>query len=103
MWPYGTGKTITLLKFLIKSDSNRIFYINLRTKEDTSCYELKNLFKYESIKLFGGNIFNKEDIFCSQSERENYQNIIGEIENFNDKNIFILLFNIIKYLNKIIE
>jgi hypothetical protein len=101
--PYGTGKTITLLKFLIQSDLQRVFYINLWTVENTSSDELKNLFKYESIKLFGGNIFDKEDLFCPQSEKDIYLNIIKEIENFNDKNIFILLENIIKYLNQIQE
>ena len=99
--PYGTGKTITLLKFLIQSDLNRVFYINLWTIENTSTEELKNLFKYELIKLFGLNIFNSNDILCSKEEEKNYQNIIKEVNEFNGKNIFILLENIIKYIDNI--
>ena len=101
--PFGTGKTITLLKFLIQSDFYRVFYLNLGTIENNSSEELKNLLKYEAIKLFGGNIFNEKEIFCSESEKEIYKKIIGEIENFNDKNIFVLLENIIKHLNEIID
>ena len=101
--PFGTGKTITLLRFLIESDSNRIFYINLWTIAHTSITHLKNLFEYETIKLFGGNIFNKNEIFCLEDELDIYRKIIFEIENFNNKqNIFSLLGKIIKLMNEII-
>ena len=57
--PFGTGKTITLLKFVINSQLDRIFYINLWTIENTSLEELKILFKYESIKLLGEGNYGK--------------------------------------------
>ena len=99
--PYGTGKTITLLRFLIKSRSNRIFYVNLWTIENTSIDELKILFKYEILKLFGGNIFNKNEKFCSEKEIPIYQEIINEIDILKDKDIFILLEKIINIIDKI--
>ena len=100
--PFGTGKTITLLKFLIEYYDNRVFYINLWTIAHISIIYLKDLFKYESIKLFGGNIFNTNEKFCLSKEREIYQKIIYEIDNFVDKKkIFTLLEDIIKYLNEI--
>ena len=98
--PFGTGKTITLLKFLIESNSYRTFYINLYVITHTSIEHLKNLFKYESIKLFGGNIFKKDNEFCSNKDRLIYLEIVNEIDKFNDKKeIFSLLGNIIKCLN----
>ena len=98
--PFGTGKTITLLRFLI--DSNRIFYINLWTISHTSITHLKNLFKFESLKLFRGNLFNKKETFCLTEELYIYKNIIFEIENFNSKkNVFTLLEKIINLMNKI--
>ena len=100
--PFGTGKTVTLLKFLIETSSNRVFYINLWTIAHTSISHLKNLFKYESIKLFGGNIFNKYNFFCLFQERTIYEKIVQKIENFDDlKNIFSLLEDIIKLMNEI--
>ena len=100
--PFGTGKTITLLRFLIESDSNRIFYINLWTIAHTSITHLKNLFQYESIKLFGGNIFNKNEFFCLTEDLYIYKKIIFEIEKFNNKeNVFTLLEEIINLMNKI--
>ena len=100
--PFGTGKTITLLRFLIESDSNRIFYINLWTIDHTSLTHLKNLFKYESIKLFGGNIFNKNEKFCLEEDLYIYGKIINEINNFNNKKeIISLLEKIINLMNKI--
>ena len=101
--PFGTGKTITLLKFLIESNSDRMFYINLLTIKYTDYSELQRLFKYESIKLFGGNIFNENEKFCSEEEKNIYKKIIDEIEKFDEKkNIFLLLENIIKFLSEIL-
>jgi hypothetical protein len=101
--PFGTGKTITLLKFAINSPFYHIFYINLWTIENTSLEELRNLFKYESIKLFGLNIFNEEDAkFCSSTSKTIFWKIIELIEKFDDKTkIFLLLENIISLLSKI--
>ena len=100
--PFGTGKTVTLLKFLIESPNNRVFYVNLWTISHTYITYIKELFKYESIKLFGGNIFNSNEKFCLLDDREIYKKIINEIDNFVDKKkIFSLLENIIKYLNDI--
>lgn len=100
--PFGTGKTITLLKFLIESSLNRTFYINLFVIAHTSIEHLKNLFKYESIKLFGGNIFKQDDNFCINEDRHVYLAIVNEIDKFNEKkDIFYLLENIIIFLNKV--
>ena len=67
--PFGTGKTITLLKFLIESEFNRVLYINLWTIENTSSIEIKKLLKYESIKHFGLNFYN-EKIKCGDSVKD---------------------------------
>ena len=100
--PFGTGKTITLLKFVINSQLDRIFYINLWTIENTSLEELKILFKYESIKLFGRNFFNEDEMKIYGSNNENiYEEIIKKIEDFDDKKkIYLLLGDIISLLNK---
>ena len=99
--PFGTGKTITLLKFLINSPFNRIFYINLWTIENISLDEIKYLLKYELIKLLGSNIFNPNNKY-----EDNVKNIYREIEekinNFeNNKNIFSLLGTMIPLIHKL--
>ena len=100
--PFGTGKTVTLLRFLINSEYTKVFYINLWTIDNTSLIYLKKLFKYESIKLFGFNFFNKNERLCPNEDLEKYQNIITAIENFNNKNdIFVLLENITNLMNSI--
>ena len=100
--PFGTGKTITLLRFLIESRLNRVFYINLWTIENTSLEEIKILLKYESIKLFGFNYFNQDEKSKSNIENEICQKIIQQIDNFNNKkNIFLLLEAIIKTIIEI--
>ena len=99
--PFGTGKTITLLKFLIESEFNRVLYINLWTIENTSLVEIKKLLKYESIKLFGLNIYN-EKIKCGDPSKKIFKEMVQNIEDFNEKkNIFVLLENIIKKMNEL--
>ena len=100
--PFGTGKTITLLKFLIKSSLNRVLYINLWTIENIPLEEIKKLLKYESIKLFGFNYFNPSESSMTSLGNEIFENIFQKIDNFNNKkNIFLLLEAIIKLIIKI--
>ena len=101
--PFGTGKTITLLKFLIQSQFKKILYINLWTIENISLSELKILLNYESIKLFGLNFFNKKELEkCPKISQNTYKEVIGEIDKLSDKkNIFSLLESIIKKMNKV--
>ena len=46
--PFGTGKTITLLKLLIENPNNRKFYVNLRTVNEISHFELSSITKIKS-------------------------------------------------------
>ena len=101
--PFGTGKTITLLKLLIENPNDRMFYVNLRTVNETSYFELIKLFKYEAIKLFGQNIFNEKEKYGPDEIIKIYNQIIEEIEKFNEsKHIFSLLENIINLIKQII-
>ena len=50
--PYGTGKTVTLLRLLILRENYKFFYINLATANNIFIDELKKLLKYEAVKLF---------------------------------------------------
>ena len=102
--PYGSGKTITLLKFLVNSSGYRVFYINMWTIETNTIHVLRNLFKYEIIKLFGTNYFNPEEK-KNTSEGLNYKfkKIIEQIDKFCDKKeIFNLIEYFIRSLNDII-
>ena len=100
--PFGSGKTITLLKLLIENPNDRMFYFNLRTISSISYTELIKLFKYEALKLFGENIFNKEKEIISKDKKKIYEEIIKEIEKFDEqKNIFLLLENILHLLKDI--
>jgi len=99
--PYGTGKTVTLLRLLILKENYKFFYINLATVNNIFIDELKKLLKYESTKLFDFNIISG----ISDSPQKNiYNSICNLINKYDGKNIFELLINIInmrKTLNDI--
>ena len=99
--PYGSGKTVTLLKFLVQFESKRAFYINMWAIETNNIYVVRNLLRYEIIKLLGVNYFNPEEIKNhSKSLIERFNNIIEKIDNFSDsKEIFNLIEFVIKSLN----
>ena len=91
--PYGTGKTITLLRLLIKKEINKFFYINLATMNKLYIDEQKKLLIYESLKLFNISIFSS--IIGNKKQKEIFNNIKDLIDKFDGKNIFELLINII--------
>ena len=59
--PYGTGKTISLLRMAVQSNLLNYFYINLSTAFKVHINTLIDILKYEMSKFFGENIFEKKD------------------------------------------
>ena len=96
--PYGSGKTVTLLK-LIMDKSRRFFYVNLWTVTTTSLDELKEIFNYECIKLFRRNILELNEKKELSPDEKNMKEIFNCINDFKDKEkIFELISNIISLL-----
>ena len=104
--PYGSGKSVTLLKLIMNDEARNFFYINLWTVSTTNLNELKEIFKYECVKLFKENIYelnNKNEKELS-SEEKNFKEILNCINNFENKQeIFKLISNIISLLKNIKE
>ena len=99
--PYGTGKTVTLLRLLILKENYKFFYINLATVNNIFIDELKKLLKYEAVKLFDFSEISK-NIDCPQ--KFIHKSINKLIDEYDGKNIFELLINIInkrKTLNNV--
>ena len=97
--PYGTGKTIMMLKMIISNISQKYLYINLETVNKLSNNELKKLLRYEIIKLF-----DKEVIFLEKEEipeKKAYNKIINLIDNLKNKQLFPLLKKIIIEMNNL--
>ena len=95
--PYGSGKTVTLLK-LIMNKARKFFYVNLWTVSKTDVEELKKIFAYECIKFFRKNIFELNNNGVS-TEELNIKEILKYINDFKDKKkIFELISNIISLL-----
>ena len=99
--PYGTGKTITLLKTIISDINKKYLYINLGTVNQLDNEELKKLLRYEIIKLFSKETLFQEKNTNNTVEKEAFDNIVNFINNLKDKDIFSLLENIILEMNKI--
>jgi len=97
--PYGTGKTIMMLKMIISDKSQKYLYINLGTVNDLNNNELKKLLRYEIIKLFDKEVIFLED--KSIPEKQTYDKIINLIDNLKNKQIFSLLKNIIILMNNL--
>ena len=97
--PYGTGKTITLLKTIISERRKKYLYVNLETVNKLDNDELKKLLKYEVIKLFDAKVILLEDE--NNEEKKAYNNITQLIDNLEDKNIFQLLKYIILEMNNL--
>ena len=99
--PYGTGKTITLLKTIISDIDKKYLYINLGTVNDLDNEELKKLLKYEIIKLFSKKTLSKDENQKNTVEKTAYDKIVNFINNLKNKDIFSLLENIILEMNKV--
>ncbi len=96
---FGSGKTVTLLKFIISNNKKRFFYINLWMTSTFYIEEVKNILKYECVKLFGKNINTLKD---SDEEEKNMKEILKLIGNLKDQTeIFILINKIISLLKNI--
>ena len=99
--PYGTGKTVTLLRLLILRENYKFFYINLATANNIFIDELKKLLKYEAIKLFDFSEISKD---IDSPQKFIHKSINKLIDEYDGKNIFELLINIInrrKTLNNV--
>lgn len=97
--PYGTGKTVTMLKMIISNIGKKYLYINLETVNELHIFELKKLLRYEIIKLF-----DKKIIFSLNNdleEKKAYDKIVDLIDKLEDKKIFRLLEDIILEINKL--
>ena len=95
---FGSGKTVTLLKFIISNIRYRFFYINLWMTSTFYIEEVKNILKYECVKLFGKNINALKD----SDEEKNMKEILALIGNLKDKTeIFDLINKIISLLKNI--
>ena len=91
--PYGTGKTITLLKLIIESPNQNFLYINLSTINNNHIIQIKEIIRYELIKLFGSDIFNyNKNKKTTDNKQLIYNKIVNLIEIFdNKKDIFNLI------------
>ena len=100
--PFGSGKTVTLLKLIMTDETVRYFYINLWTISTNKIEEIKEILKYECVKLFQKNILellNKKEL---SSDEKNMKEILDNIDNFNNKEkIFELILDIISLLKNI--
>ena len=102
--PYGSGKTVTILKLIMNDETRRFFYINLWTISTNNLDELKEILIYECVKLFKKNIFELNKKKELSSEEKNMKDILNCINNFKDqKEIFKLILNIISLLKNIKE
>ena len=102
--PYGTGKTISLLKLIIENYKINYLYINLQTINKYHINQIKLVLHYELIKLFGFDIFNHTSKTTTINDRfvVTYNDVINLIENFhNKKDIFVFIKNIMKICQKI--
>ena len=90
--PYGTGKTISLLKMIISVKDQKSLYINLDTVEKLNIIELRKLLNYEILKLFDEKVFEKNN---SSRFKKIYNKINNFVNEYDGTNIFHLLIKII--------
>jgi len=97
--PYGTGKTISLLRMTIQSNLNKYFYINLSTVFKVHNITLKNIMKYEMVKFFGKNIIEKENEIFNEEKDIKYKDFINLLNELKEpKSIFEFLKKFIKLI-----
>ena len=97
--PYGTGKTISLLRICISQKQKMFFYINMKTIIKLHIIELRKLLRYEVLKLFPKDNFYQNDS-CSIIN-EIYNKIIDLIEKYKGDDIFQLIIEIISNIKNI--
>ena len=102
--PYGSGKTITLLKLIIESLHMNYLYINLATVFNNSFEVIKGVLRYELIKLFREDIFKYEGIKRNKNDKkDSYLKIVKLINEYNDsKSIFTLIGSIMSLTKNIL-
>ena len=102
--PYGSGKTITLLKLIIESLHMNYLYINLTTVFNNSFEVIKGVLRYELIKLFREDIFKYEGIKRNKNnKRDSFLEIVKLINEYNDsKSIFTLIGSIMSLTKNIL-
>lgn len=93
--PYGTGKTITLLRMIIKNPRNKCFYVNLATVNKLPLEELKKTLKYEMIKLYSKDLIFPDENPLDKISKYACDQSLDLIDKFEGKNIFKLLKDII--------
>jgi len=89
--PYGTGKTITLLRMIIKDPRHKCFYNNLSTVNRLPLGELKKTLKYEIIKLYIKRLIFPDENPLNKANKLACDESINLIDKFEGKNIFKLL------------
>ena len=89
--PYGTGKTITLLRMIIKDPKHKCFYVNLATVNKLSLEELKKTLKYEIMKLYSKRLIFPDENPLDKANKLACDESIKLIDKFEGKNIFNLL------------
>ena len=89
--PYGTGKTITLLRMIIKDPRHKCFYVNLATVNKLPLGELKKTLKYEIIKLYIKRLIFPDENPLNKANKLACDESINLIDKFEGKNIFKLL------------
>ena len=89
--PYGTGKTITLLRMIIKDPRHKCFYVNLATVNKLPLGELKKTLKYEIIKLYSKRLIFPDENPLDKANKLACDKSLNLIDKFEGKNIFKLL------------
>ena len=105
--PYGSGKTITLLKLIIESSNINFLYINLATvfNNDNNYDQIHGILRYELIKLFGEDIFQYEETNkkINNPKVETYIEIVKLIKKYDGfKNFFTLIASIMSLTKNIL-
>ena len=99
--PYGSGKTLTLLRMIIRQSENKCFYVNLATVHRLPLGELKKLLKYELIKLFNKQLIFPDEYPVDENLKEACNKSIQLINDLKDKNIFEVLKGIVSYIKNL--
>ena len=96
--PYGTGKTITLLRMIIKDPRNKCFYVNLASVNKLPLEELKKTLKYEIMKLYSKKLIFPDENPLYKVNKFACDQSLNLIDKFDGKNIFKLLKDMIFYI-----
>ena len=86
--PYGSGKTVTLLKLIIESSNMNYLYINLSTVFKNDFGVIQEVLRYELIKLLREDIFEYE---CKDKGLNIDKNSIKQLINNMPYNIHLII------------